>query len=49
MDKNNQIRLAVIADLTARLGDGFTYFEGRPVDISPDDELPAVAVYLESG
>lgn len=55
MSINNQIRLAVIADLTAELGSGFTYFNGRPatveVNTDPDvaDDLPAVAVFLEDG
>lgn len=55
MSINNEIRLAVIADLTAVLGESFTYFNGRPasVEVSSDpgteDELPAVAVFVDEG
>lgn len=55
MSINNQIREAVIADLTAVLGGGFTYFNGRPASVEvstdpdTDDQLPAVAVFVDEG
>lgn len=55
MSINNDIRSAVIADLTAVLGESFTYFNGRPasVEVNSDpegeDDLPAVAVFIDEG
>lgn len=55
MSKNNEIREAVIVDLTAALGIAFTYFNGRPSvvrvnkDPDVDDDLPAIAVFIDEG
>ncbi|MEY8204884.1 MAG: phage tail terminator protein [Bermanella sp.] len=54
MEINNLIREAVIADLKAVMGDGFTYINGVPANIAAADgddpgDLPAVAVYLVEG